>query len=170
MELRRIIQIFMKIRCLVIWFFCCSCSVNFQEKIVGKRFVFQNEKRVLSIDFISNDTLIIKNLFDCSIDSLYKEISFKSNYSIKKKTIFIANSEEVVFPFIENGDCFFLSEEYRERKKRFYPNGVLVNDNDATLFELPKIESVTILNDSILIFYKEINHSKSFGFIFKLIE
>lgn len=149
-------------------FFVFSCGVLKTHKdLVGNSFVFQKKERILTIHFITNDTLVVDNYFDCNIDHRFKHFTVKSRYTTKNNNIYISDVEEITFPFIEDQDCFFLSKDYRERKKRFYPGGELVNDNDATLFEFPALDKLTILNDSTLVFYKKITPSKSIGFIFK---
>ncbi len=152
------------------FFFCCftfSCGVRTHNELVGNKFIFQNKERRLTIHFITNDTLVINNYFDCNVDNQFKYFTVKSIYKIKKNNIYVSDVEEIKFPFVEDEDCFFLSKDYRERKKRFYPGGELVDDNDATLFEFPALDKLTILNDTTLVFYKDVTLSKSIGFIFK---
>jgi hypothetical protein len=132
---RRYIVILRLISVLPVFLFI-SCSAGSKSKLIGSQFSFHNQSRELSIHFISRDSLVIKNIFDCDIDSVYQSLDFKVGYSLKRKEIYLTDYEEYQLPYFENTSCFFLTEDYRKRQKRNYPGGPLVRDNDATLFFL----------------------------------
>jgi hypothetical protein len=148
-------------------FLFISCSAGSKSKLIGSQFSFHNQSRELSIHFISRDSLVIKNIFDCDIDSVYQSLDFKVGYSLKRKEIYLTDYEEYQLPYFENTSCFFLTEDYRKRQKRNYPGGPLVRDNDATLFLFPKIKRLVFANDSTLIFYDTVNDLESVGFTFQ---
>lgn len=152
------------------FFVCISCAIKPSQGFVEHQFIFQNEKRQLSLHFIDNSNVVIRDFFDCDIDSVLQTNLMLSKYHIRNKMIYLEDTKEHFIPYVEDEDCFFLSAAYRSKKRRYYPGGPLVKDSDETLYELPKIDKLLILNDSTLVFYKTLNASKSMGFMFKKVK
>lgn len=153
---------------LALFTFCfLGCKVQNSEFDTHKIYTYKGNNREISINFIDNQYLIIKNTFHCTnMDIEYQEFSIKKKYNITKKKVMISEkskNDSVILPYFESNNCFFLTKEYRTGiKKRidgatFYP--------DRSLYIIPNIDFLIINNNDLIYYYKD--HIGSTGFIFK---
>lgn len=150
---------------LIIFILFVSCKSQ-SLTIIGNEYIYENSDRKLSIQILDENNLIIKNVFNCNnIDQHFKNIVFKKKFRISNNKIIILNPEKEEFnlPYFNNSDCDFLSEKYRTNIRKLYDGRTFYPDK--SLYYIPNIDTLNIVQDNLYYYKKVENGSK--GFIFK---
>lgn len=155
-----------------VFLFVHACQVK--KVSVNHEYVFENNHRIFSINFLDENYIAIKNTFDCNIDEAYKEILIIKKYSQRGQYIFTEfinedDKTKLMLPYFEDENCEFLSDTYRNYNKKMF--GGRIYYPDESLFLLPDLDTLRIVDKSQILYIKRRPKGKgTIGFVFNKVK